>query len=140
MRLKIKLLREHVTPPFKKYDDDAGYDMFTPESIDILPGERVKIPLGLAVEIPKGYFGFMRARSSTAFKYGIESIGNVIDSTYRGEIHALLTNFGKEKVSITQGDKIAQLLILPVLCTGYEIVEELSPTERGSQGFGSSGN
>lgn len=137
--LKVKLLNPNVTLPFKKYEGDAGFDVFSPCDFDLKPFEIKKINLGLAVEFDSGNVLLVQTKSSLAEK-GIETIGNVIDSTYRGPIHVILVNLSQKTYTFRKGQKIAQLLLLKCY-TGKEIekVDKLSKTERGSGGFGSTG-
>ena len=103
------------------------------------PGERKSIPLGLALEIPVGYVGLIVDKSGLSHKYGIKSFGGVIDSGYRGEIHAGVMNLSNKFFSFEKGHKIAQLLIQKVEYVEFEEVSDLSPTTRGEKGLGSSG-
>jgi dUTP diphosphatase len=119
--------------------DDRGDD--TDSGIVIEPGKRALVPTGIAVEIPEGYEGQVRPRSGLALKHGI-SIANTpgtIDSDYRGEIKVILINLGDDLFVVKNGDRIAQLIISPVVRLVWEEVEELSDTGRGDGGFGSSG-
>ena len=140
-QIRIKPLYEDTILPKKAYDGDAAYDVFNYSSDRILiTGERFKFPLGFAMELPNGYVGLIQGKSGLSVNNGITTIGNVIDSTYRGQCHATLLNTGNESVTIRRGQKIAQMLIIPCY-TGkdYEIVDELSETDRGTDGFGSTG-
>jgi dUTP pyrophosphatase len=127
--------------PYKEYHGDAGWDVFnySPDRI-LIPGERFKFPLGFAIEIPENWVALIQGKSGLSVNNGITTIGNVIDSTYRGQCHATLLNTGNEPVVIRRGQKIAQMLIVPCY-TGkyYKIVDELSKTDRGTGGFGSTG-
>ena len=139
--LRFKKINEIAKIPTRAKAGDAGLDVYSVEksSITIKPGEKYKFPLGLACEFPDNYVLLIQAKSGLASKYGITTIGNVVDSGYRGEIHAMLLNTGQENVIIEPGDKIAQLLLLA--CWTGEPMEAhfLSESERGSGGFGSSG-
>lgn len=121
----------------------AGADLFarTPESIAIPPGERAKVPTGLAIELPEGYEAQVRPRSGLAFKHGITVLNapGTIDSDYRGELAVLLVNLGGEPFTVKDGDRIAQLVVAPVSRAVFHVRSELSDTERGSGGFGSTG-
>ena len=109
--------------------------------ISIFPGGRVLIPTGISVEIPKGYEMVVRPRSGLALKNGISIVNSpgTIDSDYRGEIGVVLINLSSEKFDIHQNDRIAQLALRPIMSIEWEEVEELSDTERGEKGYGSSG-
>ena len=138
--LKVKRLKSNIKLPIKMKEGDAGFDVFSTENVTIGPGERYNFSLGFALEIPIGNVVLIQERSGMANNNGVLTIGNVIDSGYRGECHAILFNSSQLSVQIKKGQKIAQLLLL----FGYtgkniEEVEELSDTERGNNGFGSTG-
>ena len=137
--LKVKKLNEDskINEPAK--DSDAGYDVFATESISLNPHERYNMPLGIALEFPDGYFCQVNQKSGLSQKFGIDTIGNVIDAGYRGEIHAIIVNTSNEIIIIEKGQKIAQLVFIPFVKSSIEFVDELSETERGSDGFGSTG-
>jgi len=104
-------------------------------------GERRSVSTGVAVAIPSGYAGLVLPRSGLAARHGIGVVNGpgLIDSGYRGEISVLLVNHGDEPVEIGRGNRIAQLIITPVVVADVVVVDELDPTERGEGGFGSSG-
>lgn len=137
--LKVKKLREDVKLPVKAREGDAGFDVFSTREVLIEPGEIFKFPLGFALEFDPGNVVLIQEKSGMAVN-GISTIGNVIDSGYRGECHAILLNSSKLSVWIKVGQKIAQMLLMPCY-TGDKIVEvkELSETARGEGGFGSTG-
>jgi len=139
--LKVKRLREDakINPPAKA--GDAGYDVYAYPHTDLrlYTGERYKVPLGIALEFPEGYVCIVQQKSGLAHGFGIDTIGNVIDAGYRGEIHATVVNHGKEPLVITYGQKIAQLVFHSVETADIEFVDTLSETERGATGFGSTG-
>lgn len=122
----------------------AGMDLHAciDSSMTIEPGQRVRIPTGLAMELPGPHVvGLVYARSGLAWRSGLglpNGVG-VIDSDYTGELQVLLTNFGDELVSIHPGDRIAQLVLAPIYLAEWVAVDELSETERGENGFGSTG-
>lgn len=122
----------------KPREGDAGYDLRSMEEVTIWPGIQQIIKTGIRVEIPAGYVGLVKDRSSMASKQ-IYTHGGVIDSVYRGEVKVLLANHGNMPHQIRKGDKIAQLLIVPVLTLETERVLVLSDTIRGESGFGSTG-
>ena len=147
MEVRIKylsdLLGNKVKAPFYATEDAAGMDVSAciNEDIIIKPGERVKVPCGFAIEIPKGYAGFLYARSGLSTKFGINlpnSVG-VIDSDYRGEVICALTNNLAEEFVLKAGERIAQLVITPVLRCTLVKSDELDSTDRGDGGFGSTG-
>lgn len=120
---------------------DAGYDLFALESVSLPAGQRGLIPTGVHVEIPAGYVGLIKDRSSMAVA-GLHTMAGVIDASYRGEIKIVLLNTNVEAYQVTAGQKIAQMIVVPVYTEALEItdsLESLSITERGAGGFGSTG-
>lgn len=126
--------------PQRAHDDDAGADLFTPYSFSLSPNQKEKINVGVNFEIPEGYFGLVQAKSGLASKYSINTIGNIIDASYRGPVHVMLINHGSEPVAFSVGDKIAQLIIMPCLLADFNLVDKLTDTVRGDGGFGSTGS
>jgi len=137
MILKVKRLENYAKLPERKRDGDAGLDLYCIEDFEIEPNEIKIVRTGIAVEIPKGYFGMIKDRSGLASK-GLHVLAGIIDENYRGEIKVVLINLGKEKLKFEKYSRIAQLLIIPYLKVKIE-ESELSKTERGENGFGSSG-
>lgn len=141
--VSVKKLRQNAVLPTYGSAEAAGADLYAcldvPVTIDA--GETLLIPTGLALEVPKGYAGLICARSSLGTKRGLAPANKVgvIDSDYRGEIGVVLHNHGKVAQTIQPGERIAQLLITPVLTPAYEEVTELTDTQRGAGGFGSTG-
>lgn len=126
--------------PVRAHELDAGYDLFTPNDFIVLPGEKsVVIDTGVHVEIPEGYVGFLKSKSGLNVKYGITGTG-VIDAGYTGSIVVkLYFNEDHSTISFCRGEKIIQLVLLPIFTPELELVEELEETERGDNGFGSTG-
>lgn len=122
----------------------SGADLFAciNEPVCIAPGETEAIPVGFIIAVPKGYEAQVRPRSGLAMKYGIGIINSpgTIDSDYRGEVKILLTNFSKRTFTVRNGDRIAQLVITPVIRAEFTLTDELLSTERGEGGFGHTGN
>ncbi len=119
----------------------AGMDVLAAEDVALAPGARHAVATGLAMAIPEGYEIQVRPRSGLALKYGI-SVPNTpgtIDSDYRGELKVILINHGSEPFVISRGDRIAQLVLAPVVQAGWVEVDELDETVRGAGGFGSTG-
>ncbi len=141
MKLKIKKLNQNAQIPAYQTKEAAGFDLHSVEDTIINPGERKLIGTGLAFEIERGYEIQIRPRSGFAFKHGITVLNSpgTIDSDYRGEIKVLLINLGSEPFEIKCGERIAQAVVAPVIQAEIEEVENLSDTERGSGGFGSTG-
>ncbi|NOZ63726.1 MAG: dUTP diphosphatase [Caldiserica bacterium] len=117
---------------------DAGLDLRSRITTTLLPGERKLVPTGIKLAIPPGYVGIIKDRSGMALKHGLHTLAGVIDSGYRGEVGVVLLNTDKEEFTIHQGDRIAQLLILPVMLVKLE-EGALTDTSRGDKGWGSSG-
>lgn len=142
MRIPIKKLHHAATIPSPAYSDgDAGVDLTSVADVTLKAGERALVPTGIAVAIPKGYGGFVQPRSGLAARYGITltNAPGLIDSNYRGEIKVVVQNTGDREFKIKKGDRIAQLVIMPVAQVEFEAVRELPASERGESGFGSSG-
>lgn len=139
MILKIKKLHPDAILPKYATKDDAGMDLFAIENIELGPMERGQIGVGIAMEIPEGYVGLVWDKSGLSHKFGIKTLGGVIDSGYRGEIKVGVINLGKEKYTFEKGHKVAQMIIQKKETP--EIVEaaELSDSERGHGAFGSTG-
>jgi dUTP pyrophosphatase len=139
MYLKVKKLNNNsrINPPAKK--GDAGYDVFSTKLITLEPLERFKMPLGIALEFSEGYVCMVCEKSGLANKQGFISIGPVVDSSYRGEIHCIILNTSNKILYIEENTKIAQLVFTPCLTPEIEYVDELSESERGTDGFGSTG-
>lgn len=141
--IRVKKLHANAKLPTYGSAEAAGADLYAclEESVTIEPGETAWIPTGIALEVPKGCAGLVYARSSLGAKRGLAPANKVgvIDSDYRGEIRVVLLNHGKVTQTVENGERVAQFLITPVLTPGYVEVEELSDTDRGTGGFGSTG-
>jgi len=124
--------------------DAAGMDLASaaPEALVLAPGTRVSVPTGLALEIPRGYEGQVRPRSGLARRMGVTVVNapGTIDADYRGEVEVLLINLGQVEHVIQPGDRIAQLVIAPVVQVVVEESDSLAETSRGSGGFGHTGS
>jgi dUTP pyrophosphatase len=141
IEIPVARLREGARVPTRAYAGDAGLDLAACEPVELGPGERAVVPTGLAVAIPHGYAGFVQPRSGLAAEHGIAVVNSpgLIDSGYRGEIRVVLLNTDPERTWAAEaGERIAQLVILRM--PEVEVVEvgDLSETERGVRGFGSS--
>ena len=122
-------------------DGAAGMDVVSAETVTIAPGARHAVATGLALAIPAGYEIQVRPRSGLALKHGITvpNTPGTIDSDYRGELKVILINHGDDSFAIARGDRVAQLVLAPVVQARWKEVEELAETERGAGGFGSTG-
>lgn len=141
--IKVKKLRSNAVLPTYGSIEAAGADLYAclENDLTIAPGKSAFVPTGLAMEIPKGCAGLIYARSGLACKRGLAPANKVgvIDSDYRGEFMVVLHNHGDEAQTVCHGERIAQLVITPVLTPAYEETDELSDTQRSAGGFGSTG-
>ncbi len=141
--LKVKKLHINAQIPKRATEGSAGYDLCArlDSAVIIKKGCIEKIPTGIAVALQNGTAGFIFGRSGLGIKHGISPANavGVIDSDYRGEIIVGLINNGSEDFTINDGERIAQLIVMPIQTPEIELVEELESTERGSGGFGSTG-
>ena len=142
MNLNFQILSDRATLPTRAHAGDAGLDLYASEPAHIGPGERWQIGTGIAVEIPDGHAGLVLPRSGLARKHGISVVNapGLIDSGYRGELKVLLLNNDPAEVfRVEPGDRIAQLVVTPVALAEPVATESLSGSERGEEGFGSTG-
>jgi dUTP pyrophosphatase len=141
LKIKIKKLDDHAVIPQYQTAGAAGFDLHSVIKVMLHPGERALINTGLAMEIEDGYELQIRPRSGLAYKYGITVLNapGTIDSDYRGEIKVLLINNSNETFTIQQNERIAQGVVQAVIQASFEEVKELSDTDRGTGGFGSTG-
>ena len=142
-KIQIKKLSDSVLIPKYETSGSSGMDIAanTIKKIIINPGEKAMVPTGFSLAIPRGYEVQIRPRSGLAAKKNITVLNTpgTIDADYRGEIKVILINHGKEEFVIENGERIAQMVVCPVVQANLEEVEELSDTIRGSGGFGSTG-
>ncbi|MEZ3445538.1 MAG: dUTP diphosphatase [Lachnospiraceae bacterium] len=143
MKINIKKLTETAKIPTRQHKGDAGYDLYADiqEPVTIEPHTTKFIKTGVAIEIPDGYFGAIFARSGLATDYGLRPANcvGVCDSNYRGEYKVALHNDSAIARIVYPKDRIAQLIVMPYLNVEFNEVDELSDTERGDGGFGSTG-
>lgn len=140
MTIPIVLSHPAAKPPKRANSTDAGADLHAVENYVLHPGERIMIETGISLAIPEGCYGQIAPRSGLAAKHGVMTMAGVIDSSFRGTVKAILYNSGKEPVTISTGDRIAQLIILPISLAEFSPVESLPDTARGEAGFGSTGS
>lgn len=142
-KILVKRLRPNAILPTYGSKEAAGADLYAclDEPVTIAPGESAWIPTGLAMEIPEGYAGLIYARSGMACKRGLAPANKVgvVDSDYRGEFMIVLYNQGNAEQTVCHGERIAQLVVTPVLTPGFAEVRDLSDTRRSAGGFGSTG-
>lgn len=141
--LPVKVLRVSAAVPLPEpaTGGAAAVDLRATQSAIVTVGGRSLIPTGLILEIPRGYCGLVLPRSGLAAKHGVTVLNapGLIDSDYRGEVKVILQNHGDESFAVSLGDRIAQLLIMPFPAIRFEEAQQVSETERGSGGFGSTG-
>ena len=141
IELRVVRLRPEAVLPAQAYPGDAGLDLAACERVELAPGERAIVATGIAVAFPEGYAGFVQPRSGLAARAGITIVNSpgLIDSGYRGEIKVVLLNTDGERTFVAEpGERIAQLVLVPVPAVELVEVDELGASERGVRGFGSS--
>lgn len=140
LNIDIELMPGAIAPQYQSAGA-SGMDLCSTESFELKPSERRGVTTGIKISLPVGFEAQVRPRSGLALKHGISMVNSpgTIDSDYRGEIRVILINLGQEVVRFEIGDRVAQLVIAPVTRADWNIVENLDTTERGEQGFGSSG-
>ncbi len=143
VRYRVTAAFRDLAPPAYASSGAAGADLRAALEgpLVVAPGARALVPTGLVVEIPPGFEGQVRARSGLALKKGLALANGVgtIDADYRGEVGVLVVNLGNEPVSLSRGDRIAQLVIAPVARAAFEEASDVGETARGGGGFGSTG-
>ncbi|MDY6055513.1 dUTP diphosphatase [Micrococcus sp.] len=138
----LRMLDTELDPPAYARPGDAGADLRTAVDLTLAPGERALVPTGVAVALPEGYAGFVHPRSGLAVRHGLSVVNTpgTIDAGYRGEIKVPLINLDpSEPIVLHRGDRIAQLVVQPVVRARFEPVEQLPASDRGEAGFGSTG-
>ncbi len=124
--------------PTRAHPDDAGLDLYNLEDFLLEPGQGKAVKTGIALAVPQGHVGLVADRSSLG-KRGLKTAGGVIDAGYRGEIHIVLWNISGEVFELKRGERLAQLLLIPISTPAVQEVTSLDETARGAKGFGSSG-
>jgi dUTP pyrophosphatase len=141
--MEIRVTAEDGFLPVYQTEDAAGADLRAciDAPVRLAPGERSAVPTGVVLEIPRGFEGQVRPRSGLALRHGITMVNTpgTIDADYRGEVKVILVNLGREPVTVNRGDRIAQLVIAPVIRARFESAAALSETGRQDGGFGSTG-
>ena len=136
--MKVMLDKDAIMPT-RAHETDAGLDLYCREDKMVWIGQSAVFDTGVHVELPRGCFGKIESKSGLNVKHGIVSLGGVIDEGYTGSIVVKLYNCGDKAYLFHKGDKIAQMVILPYLAPEMEVVDSLEETERGNDGFGSTG-
>lgn len=137
--LEFQRLDPRAVLPTRGSEAAAGLDLYSIEAVRLEPGQRVVARTGLAVAIPKGFYGRVAPRSGLATKNGLDVLAGVIDADYRGEIGCLVYNAGSEPIELPAQSKICQLIIEKIITPKAVWTDELGKTERGAGGFGSTG-
>ena len=139
MKFKVILDNENIRMPEKAHDADAGFDIFAPKDFVVRCGSSAIVDTGVHIEIPKGYVGFLKSKSGLNVNFGITGGEGVIDSGYTGSIVAKLYSHQKT-VHFKKGQKIVQIVFLPIPDVELELTDVFEETERGNGGFGSTGD
>jgi len=141
--VRVPVLRVDAALPLpaNARPDDAGLDLHAAEAVTLAPGARALVATGVALAIPPGFAGLVLPRSGLALRHGVTILNTpgLIDAGYRGEVKVLLVNLGDVPVTLSRGDRIAQLVVQRVERVALDPVAELPPSERGAGGFGSTG-
>lgn len=126
--------------PTRAHEEDAGLDIYAPDDFIVQPQTRVDVKLGFGTVLPKGYAAYIKPRGSMGL-LGLYPIDNPIDSNYRGEIHAIMWNLSRESIVIEKGQRFCQLVCMPTVIGDWPIInpEDAPESDRGSQGYGSTG-
>lgn len=136
--IQFKRTDPNAKVPTRATDGSAGFDFYALSRVDIFPGAMVKIPTGVCVAIPEGHAGFMWPRSGLAIKQGLDLLAGLIDADYRDEVHVAAINHGERMIEIRPGDRIAQMVVGPVMYEAIEVDDLANPGTRAG-GFGSTG-
>ncbi|MBI4032385.1 dUTP diphosphatase [Candidatus Berkelbacteria bacterium] len=140
MDLQLQRLHPKAITPKYNHPGDAGMNLFTYEERTLAPGERYAFSTGWAMAFPPEYVARVLDRSGLSLKTGLHCLGGVIDSNYRGEWKIIMANLGDQPYTVQAGDKIAQVVFLPIEIASPTIVDVLNESARGTGGFGSTGN
>ena len=138
MIIKVKKLKENAKLPKYHHPGDVGMDMYAMETVTIKPGEHCRLWHGFALEFPLGYGAIVMDKSSIS-KAGLRTMGGVFDPGYRGEYNTHLVNLSDKSYTFEEGDKVSQLVIIPMVIAKLKEVKELSESARGEGSFGSTG-
>lgn len=135
----VELFKPYAKRPEYAFDSDTGADLFACEDVTIWPKTIQLVSTGIKMQFPEGWAGFILEKSGLALKKGVQIMGGVIDSSYRGEVNVMIRNTTDQLISFDRGDKIAQIEIRPVHQANFETVGQVSDTARSTGGFGSTG-
>jgi dUTP pyrophosphatase len=137
--IQVSLLNSNAKIPTKAHNDDAGFDLYSSVDINIAPKSRATINTSIAIAMPSNFAGLIWPRSGLSVKHGIDVLAGVVDSGYRGEILVCLYNTSDDIVEIHTGDRIAQIIFQEVPRVSLSVNATLGSSQRGSNGFGSTG-
>lgn len=137
--IKMQKLHKDAKLPTRSHHTDAGLDIYAVEPAELFHGVHAVLPTGLAMAIPEGYVGIIKPRSGLAVRHSVDVLAGVVDSSYRGEVMVTLIKHSEGRMEIRKGDRIAQMLVVPVCLQTPMLVNHLNDTERGKGGFGSTG-
>ncbi len=137
--VKIKRLDKELELPSYITETDAGLDLRAAEDVEIKSNQQKTVRCGIIIEIPSGHVGFLKDRAGIVSKMKVHVVAGTIDSGYRGEVSVVLFNLGNDDILIERGMRIAQMVIMPVIKVKLQEVDTITPTKRGSKGFGSTG-
>ena len=136
--IEIRRLTPEATLPTRAHADDAGLDLYSLEDVTLAPGKGAMARTGIALAVPPGHVGLVCDRSSLA-RRGLKTAGGIIDAGYRGELGVVLWNISSDEQRLKRGERVAQLLIVPIATPAVKEVSALAETARGANGFGSTG-
>lgn len=139
MLLKYKKISPHAISPTRSHDGDLGYDLHSLYSVTIQPNEKEMVRTGVAFQFPAEWGGFIKDRSSMATQTTLEVVAGVIDNGYTGEVSVVFANYGTDPVTLIGGQKVAQMVLIPVPNFELEEVDNIDTTDRAENGFGSTG-
>lgn len=137
--LSIQRLDPEVPLPSYGYAGDAAFDLYAAEAVVLAPGDRAQVRTGLALEIPEGYAGLIWDKSGLSHRHGLKTLGGVVDAGYRGEVLVGVVNLGTDPYTIERHHKVAQMIIQKIELPTIVEVKDLTQSERGARGFGSTG-
>jgi dUTP pyrophosphatase len=139
MKLKVKKLSSDIPDLQYAKAGDAGFDLYTREDIVLMPGKQTVIKTGVAMEIPEGHVGLIWDKGGLSTKFGLKTLGGVVDAGYRGEVVVGMMNLSDTPYTFEVGQRVAQMIIQKFETVDFEATIELSETQRAESGFGSSG-
>jgi dUTP pyrophosphatase len=137
--VKVEVFKPYARIPEYAFRTDTGADLFCCEDVSIAPHEIKLVSTGIKMEFDEGWAGFILEKSGLALKKGVQIMGGVIDSSYRGEVNVMVKNNSFETISFQRGDKVAQIEIRPVHQALFQVVRKVNDSDRGEKGFGSTG-